>query len=130
VKLEAPAGIVIETPAVWIPAERQLLWRVHATQPGAYELTFQAGSETVTKSAVSTGAVARRSPFRVKGFVDQLLYPAEPPLPSASAFDKITLGYPEADVSLLGFELHWMIWFFLLSLVFAFALKGVFGVTI
>jgi hypothetical protein len=38
--------------------------------------------------------------------------------------------YPAADVDVFGFRLNWMIPFFGLSLVFAFALKGVFKVTI
>ncbi len=130
VTLTAPAGVELETPAIWLPAANQLAWRLHASQPGSYELQLQAGTETVTKSLVSSEKVVRRSPSRVKGFLDQLLYPAEEPLPAASPIDHISLAYAETDVDILGFKLHWMIWFFILSLVFAFALKGVFDVTI
>ena len=31
---------------------------------------------------------------------------------------------------MFGFSLHWMIWFFILSIVFAFALRKPMGVTI
>lgn len=129
--LEAPAGVKVETPAVWSPSEKELAWRVVAERAGSYELKLQAGGEPLTKSAVSSDRIVRRSPIRVAPtFLDQLLYPAEDPLPAASPIESITLGYPEAEVSLLGWETHWIIAFLILTIVFAFALKGLFGVTI
>ncbi len=85
----------------------------------------------VTKSLTVSRAVVRRSPERVAaGFWDELLYPAEAPLPSTAPFRTIRVTYPEAGVDIFGFRLHWMIPFFALSIVFAFALRGVFKVTI
>ena len=73
----------------------------------------------------------RLSPVRVDpGFLSQLLYPAEPPLPPGSPVRAIHVSYPEREVSVLGYGLHWMIPFFALSIAFAFALRGVFKVTI
>lgn len=131
VALQAPAGLKIETPPVWSPSEKEIAWRVVAERPGSYELTLDVGGTPLTKTAVSSRGVVRRSPIRVApAFFDQLLYPAEDPLPAASPVESITLGYPEAEVSLLGFGMHWIIAFFILTVVFAFALKGLFGVTI
>lgn len=131
VTLQAPAGFTVETPAVWSPSEKELVWRVVAERPGSYELKLQAGGEPLAKSSVSSGQVVRRSPIRVgTSFFDQLLYPAEDPVPAASAVESITLGYPEAEVSLFGWHTHWIIAFLILTIIFAFALKGLFGVTI
>ena len=44
--------------------------------------------------------------------------------------EKLAAAYPEAEIDVFGFSLHWLIVFFVLSIVFAFSLKGVFGVTI
>ncbi len=130
VTLTTPSGIRIETPSVWAGEQHQLAWRVAATGPGSFDLAVKAGNETLTKTAVSSNEVTRRSPIRVApSFLDQLLYPAEAPIASASAVRTIELGYPEADVSLFGWKTHWMIAFFILTMVFAFALKGFFGVT-
>jgi Phosphoenolpyruvate phosphomutase len=41
-----------------------------------------------------------------------------------------SVQYPEATVSLLGWRVHWMVAFFVLSIVFAFALRGRFGVVL
>jgi hypothetical protein len=94
-------------------------------------LTIHVDGETQVKSAVVSDAVVRRSPIRVSpGFVDQLLYPAEDPLPPGGAIRSISLAYPERNVWFLGWDLHWLIVLFALSIAFAFLLRGPFGVTI
>ena len=73
----------------------------------------------------------RLSPERVdSGFLSQLLYPAERPLPAGSPVRAVRISYPEREVSVLGFRMYWMIPFFALSIAFAFALRGPFKVTI
>ncbi len=131
-RLEAPSGIVVEGPALWMPSTHELAWRVRAEREGDYELTLTAaGAPAMTKSLRVSHAIVRRSPLRVAGgFWDQLLYPAESPLPSSSPFRAIHVTYPAVDVDVFGLRMNWMIPFFVLSLVFAFALKGVFKVTI
>ena len=42
----------------------------------------------------------------------------------------VRLSYPGREVEVLGYGMHWMIPFFALSIAFAFALRGVFKVTI
>jgi hypothetical protein len=129
--LEAPAGLRIEAGPVWIPSRRELAWRIAAERPGEYELTLRLGGETMTKTVASTAAMVRRSPVRTdRALLRQLLYPAEPPLPAASAVSAIRLGYPEAGVPFLFWEVPWWLLFLLLTFVFAYALKGLFGVTI
>ena len=58
--------------------------------------------------------------------------PSEPPLPSDGAIQRITIAYPEATISLLGWSWEWsfawMVVFFVLTMVFAFALKKPMGV--
>ena len=73
----------------------------------------------------------RRSPVRLEpAFLNQLLYPAEPPLPGDGAVTSISLAYPERDIPVFGLELHWMIVYFALSMIFAFALRKRFNVTL
>ena len=42
--------------------------------------------------------------------------------------EAVTVGYAERSVGLAGFESHWLVVFFILSIVLAFALKSRFGV--
>lgn len=132
IDLTVPEGLEIEQGPVWIPSERELVWRMAAREQGSYELGFQLDGTSYTKSVVVADHVVRRSPVRVKGFWDQLIYPAEAPLPAGSPIDQISVDYPGADLGIVneGSEWLWMIVFFLLSVVFAFALRKPLGVTI
>ena len=130
-ELDLPAGLRAETEAVWIKAESQVLWRLVAEREGDYEVGLDVAGARLTKTARVTPSAVRLSPVRVdRGFVSQLLYPAEPPLPSGSPVRAVRLSYPEREVSVLGYRMHWMIPFFALSIAFAFALRGLFKVTI
>lgn len=129
--LEVPPGIRLETPGVWIPTESEMVWRIAAESPGDYELRVRIGSGTESKSLRVSDEVVRLSPARLEPtFVNQLLYPAEPPLPGGSPLRSIAVTYQGRDVGLFGIEGHWVISFFILTIVFAFALRGWMGVTI
>jgi hypothetical protein len=129
--LEVPDGLRAETEAVWIEAESQVLWRLVAEREGDYELGLDVAGTRLTKTVRVTARTVRLSPERVDpGFLSQLLYPAEPPLPSGSPIRAVHLSYSGREVSVLGYGMHWMIPFFALSIAFAFALRGLFKVTI
>ena len=125
-----PEGLQLDDLAVWIPTLGEMAWRLTADAPGDYELEIRNGAESATKTVRVTDSVVRRSPFKVRGFLNELIYPAEASLPKDGTIEAITVTYPEANVDVFGFELHWMIVYFVLSIVFAFILRGPFGVTI
>lgn len=129
--LEAPAGIRIETPAVWIPSLREAVWRIVVDTPGDYELTVRAGGGSLTKTITTARGVVRRSPVRPEArLLDQLLYPAERPLAGSPGIRSITVTYPAGAIGVLGWEVHWLIVFFVLSTIFAFALRAPFKVVL
>lgn len=129
-RLEAPPGVEVETPTLWIPAERELAWRLRAREWGDYELKIRLGDQEYTKTAQVSSQVRRRSPERLApGLWNELIYPAEPPLPKESPLDSIALGYREDSVSVFGWDLNWLVVFVLASVAFAFALRGRMGVT-
>lgn len=131
-EVDLPDGLSLREPAVWIPSLGEMAWRLTAEASGDYELEIQNGTASATKTVRVRDNVVRRSPNRVRGFLNELLYPAEPALPRDGPIESITVTYPEAEVSVgvFGLEMHWMIIYFVLSMVFAFALRGPFGVTI
>jgi hypothetical protein len=140
VELEVPAGVAVETPAVWQPAERTLTWRLRVDEPGNHALRVVAGGQSFDKMLTDDGRrVVRRSPLRPgRSFVDKLLYPAEPALPGDAAVDSIAVTLADNEIAIPGgWTLGtlagvpaWMTIFFVLSLVFAFALRKPFGVQI
>jgi hypothetical protein len=128
--LEAPAGLSVETPAVWIPALREAGWRIRADEPGSYDVVVGVGEERLTKSVRVSGGGGVRSPERPSGFLRQVVYPSEAPLPGGSRVESIRVSYRTADISLLGWRTNWMIAFFILTMIFAYALARPMGVKI
>ena len=133
VTVDVPPGLSLATPAMWVPALGELNWELAADAPGDYELAFTIGGATATKAIRVTDRVVRLSPERPpRAFVDQLEWPSEPPLPPEGPIRRITVDYPEGSVGLLGWSWQWafawMVVFFVLTMVFAFALKGRMGV--
>jgi uncharacterized membrane protein (DUF106 family) len=129
--LEVPAGLRVETPAVWVAEQGELAWRIRAERPGTYEVRVTVGDRVDTKRIVVSDATTRRSPIRVdSGWLAQLLSPWETPLPDTSPVRSIAVTYPERDIDVFGWGIHWLIVFFVLVIVFAYMLRGLFGVTI
>jgi hypothetical protein len=129
--LDVPEGLRLETPAVWIPSRGELAWRIVAENWGAYEIGVELGGETWTKSVRVSDDVVRRSPVRVgPAFLEMILYPAEDPLAADSPIESITLSYPEDGTILFVPRKYWMVTWIILIILFAFALKSRFDVTI
>ena len=64
------------------------------------------------------------------GMLDTLLYPGEPPIPAGHVIEAIEVGYPPLGLTVLGFDVDWLIGFLLLSMAFGFACKGALGVEV
>jgi hypothetical protein len=132
VNLEPPPQIVIETPPLRIEDEAEIDWRVKAKENGLGRLTLVVGSETIVKDvAVGTKLLSKISTLRVgRNVLDQVFNPGERPLPSGSIVRSVELKYPEARMDLFGRRIHWLVVYFVLSIIFGFAFKGVFKVEI
>ena len=130
-RLEVPAGIRADTDAVWFPGAQDVIWRITPEAGGEHELRLHIGGQTITKRVRVSSRVARRSPQRLEpGVINEILYPAEPPLPANGPVTAVTIPYPERDIDVFGWRLNWLVVFFALSILFAFALRKPFGVTL
>jgi uncharacterized membrane protein (DUF106 family) len=131
-QLQPSPAFVEEVPALRIEEENEIDWRLSFTESGTHSLILLVGDERLEKSVtVGDGRIQRLSPLRVRRNVFQeLLYPAEPPLPQDSPVIAIEVIYATQGLDLFGFSIHWLIAFFVLSVIFGFSFKGVFGVDI
>jgi uncharacterized membrane protein (DUF106 family) len=127
--LEVPKEIRVLTAGAWFPATQEIIWRVTADLPGEYVLNAKFDGRTFTKTVDATDRVVRRSPVRVAaGFMNQVRYPAEPPLPDGAIVTSISVGYPSRSIRVLRWDLPWVIVYLVLSMAFAVALRKPFGV--
>ncbi len=131
VSLEADSGIEVESPLLWSPSAREADWRIAAWQPGDHELRVRIGGEVFAKRVRVTEEVVRLAPVRPSNrLVDQLFNPVERPLPGDAPIESITVTYPEARVGFLFWEAHWLVVFFILTILAALVLQRPFKVTL
>lgn len=131
-ELEAPPGLEITSPAVRIPDEHEVVWRIRAVAGGAHRLRLRTGGRTIEKSvAVGGRPLTRVAAVASRGsFAKRLLHPGEPPLPDGTAVRTVEVLYRAGSLSAFGFRVHWLVAYLVLSIAFGFALKGVFKVEI
>lgn len=130
--LEVPEGLEVEQGPMWASPLNELSWRIRPVEPGEYKVVVTLDGASFEKQiSVGEGPILRRSPVRPSpSFVDQLLYPAEAPLPASAPITSIGLTYPPATGG-IGWpsELAWMVVFLVVSMIAAFAFRKPFGVT-
>jgi len=132
VVLRPSSGLEIETLPVRIRDVGEIDWRFSGTEEGIHTFTLVIGEETIEKKVfVGQKHLTRISPVRTgKGFLQELLYPVEPPIRGSSAVRSVEIQYPPGRMDLFGWKIHWLVVFFVLSIAFGFAFKGVLKVEI
>jgi hypothetical protein len=132
VSLKAPSGVSVETPPVRVPPLMELSWRIRAEEPGRHELLLTADGEAALDKELVVGEHWGSTSTRRTGesMLDKLLYPGEAPIPSSHVIQSIEVTYPPLAVRAFGWNINWIFLFFVLSIVFGYAFKGVIGVEI
>lgn len=129
--LEAPSAVRIDTPAVWLPAAREVVWRVTPVGEGDHLLQVHLGDQVFSKTLRVSTAVGRRSPIRLDGSMwDRILNPSEDPLPGDGVVTSIAVGYRQRDIRVLGWDTDWLVAYVGLTMVFMIALRRPFGVVL
>ena len=128
-KLVVPKGLRVETPPLRIPALNEVDWRVRGERPGRYEVQVLVGDQNGEKAVTVSRGWARLTRVVGRGFWHDLYDPGE--LPSMGPqFESIAVGYQPASLPLGRWHVHWLVAFFILSIAFGFALKGVLRVEV
>jgi hypothetical protein len=129
--LEAPSAIGVDTPAVWFPAAREVLWRITPKMEGEYSLEVHLGDQVFSKTLRVSNRVGRRSPLRLAGGMwDQVLYPSEDPLPDDGVLKAISVQYAPRAIRILGWDTSWLVAYVALTMAFMLALRRPFGVVL
>ena len=132
IDIQPSSGLVIETPPLRIQETQEINWRFSAIQAGLQQFAVTIDGATVSKKvAVAQKPFSKISPLKPgKKFLDQALYPTESPVQGQIPIQKIEIQYPAKNMNLFGWKIHWIIVYFVLSIIFGFAFKGVFKVQI
>jgi hypothetical protein len=129
--LELPAGLATTAPAVHVPEENEVVWRVVAEREGTFVVNVQTPAQASTKQIVVGSGLPRLSTVRLRGpWWKRLLYSAEPALPENNLVHTIEVQYPSRDIAFAGLEWNWIWLFFVLSLAAGFLFKSILGIEI
>jgi uncharacterized membrane protein (DUF106 family) len=131
ISLDLPAEIGMTAPAVHVPAGNEVVWRLVASRDGDYEIKIVAGAERVTKRVCVSSELARVSAVRLRGhFWERLFTSGESALPANSTVESIAINYPERNIEIAGYEINWILLFFVLSMIAGYLFKELLGIQI
>lgn len=129
--LELPAELSTNAPAVHVPAENEIVWRVVADREGSFVVNVRTSAQTSTKQVVVGHGMPRLSGIRLRGpWWKRVLYSAEPALPARNFVQAIEVQYPSREIAFAGFEWNWIWLFFVVSLAAGFLFKSILGIEI
>ena len=126
ITIEPDKGLMIETPPLVIPDEREINWRIRANKLGKHHLTLGVAGHAIKKVVVvSDKRLSRVSRRKVNSrlFGQVFLNPGEKPIAQNSFVERIEVNYPSRSIQILGWKTHWLIVFFVLIILFVFGLK-------
>jgi uncharacterized membrane protein (DUF106 family) len=126
VTLEPSPGVRVEAGPV--PGGGELVWRVRAGEPGRHLLRFNVAGTTLEKELVVGDGFQRVSAERLGShWTSQILHPTERLLPHGSPVASIEIAYAGVHSYIYGAN-WWILYFFVVSMVFALLFKPVFKV--
>ncbi len=126
IRLEPNPGVAIEAGPV--PGNGELVWRLRAIAPGRHTLRVKLREIEVNKELVVGKPLERVSAERSKyDWITQIFNPVEPVLPSACPVSSVSVHYGAAHSYIYGAN-WWILYFFVVSMVFALLFRRVFNV--
>jgi len=124
-----PAAQTIIGP-VRIFTKKEIFWKIKPVEDGNYNLIFHIGDRRYEKQlAIGEGFMRLSSKRPGADFANILLYPLEKPFTSDSPVRSISIDYPERDSRINGTD-WWIVYFFVVSMIFAFMFKPLLKVRI
>ncbi len=114
---------------VYVDALGEVDWKLRALQKGKTDIAISVDGVTFRKDlVVGNGLLALSNKKMAASSLAHFIYPVEKLLAPRAPLTSISIQYPARGISLLGFETHWLVWYLVLTMIIALALKNRFGV--
>jgi hypothetical protein len=116
---------------VRVTSAREVCWSLRAQQPGYHRLQFRINGETIEKELAVGRSVMRVSPIRTDRVwsKDLIEHPREKPFDGDSVVKSISIEYPARHSWTSGTD-YWVGYWFVVSLIAGFCLRGALGVNL
>lgn len=132
INIEAGDGLNIDTPALRMPEDNEISWRISADKPGRHFIKIDTGEHLLYKNIiVSDKKIVKLTPKIVLiPFLYKFLYPGNKSLTSDSHIRQIEVDYKARTIDFLGMEMHWLVLFTIFTIVFGLTFRKLMGVRI
>jgi hypothetical protein len=130
VQLVGPASVHASVGPVRVPKKGLVCWNITVSEPGRHDLTFMVDDQPFHKElAVGNGfqPTSIKRPSLSVG--DMLLHPREAPFADSSPVRSIEIDFPDRKSWTSGTD-WWLVYWFAVSMVAAFAVKPLLNVNI
>ena len=120
--------MAVEGPPVRVVDAREVSWRIRPKSECSGELRFTVYGQSVAEP-IEAGARRRYVPGRSVGpALEAIWHPAK--RVRAAGVEWIEVRYPDRALTVFGWGVNWLVWFFAVSMLAALLLKNRFGVVI
>ncbi|MFH2107438.1 MAG: hypothetical protein ABII93_02105 [Chrysiogenia bacterium] len=114
---------------VFIPALREVDWKLKAGKSGSTTIAINVDGVTVSKNLViGKNMPALSNKKMAASALDHFIYPAEKLLAAPTSLKYLSIRYPARSISFLGLRTHWLVYYLVFTMIIALALKNRFGV--
>jgi uncharacterized membrane protein (DUF106 family) len=108
---------------VHVPSKNEIYWQIKPLSKGAHQLVFKVGNQTFEKQVAVGEGFMRVSAVRPgPNWSEIILHPAEKPFNSESPVYSISVDYPDRVSRTSGAD-WWLVYFFIVSMLFALLFK-------
>jgi hypothetical protein len=128
VSVAAPVGFRVTAPPLFIVADGTLSLRLGGAPPGARELALGGGHGLGAKRLSADPASAAVSVERARGPADLLAFGNEPALDADDGVERIVVTHATAAQTWLGLAMPWWLYWLIVSMVTALALRKPMGI--
>ena len=125
-------GLDIDTPALRIPEDNEVSWRISAEKSGRYNIKINIDNNVLYKNIiVADDKVVRLTPkIILNSGLYKFLYPSNKSLTADTGVQEIAVDYKPRTVDFFGVDMHWLVLFCLLTIVFGLVFKKLLRVRI
>ena len=114
---------------VYIPALREIDWKLKAIETGSTAIVLRIDGTTVEKNLVIGKKMPALSNEKLAASsLAHFIYPVEKLLEPGTRLSSIAIRYPSRRIAFLGLHGHWLVYYLVLTMIIALALKNKFGV--
>jgi len=115
---------------VRVPLKNMVCWQLRAKHAGHHQLSIAAPSQAVVKQvSVGDGFMPTSLKRPAWDWAEMLLHPRELPFAPDASIQSIEIDFPERDSWTSGTD-YWIVYWFIVSMLAAFAIKPLVGVNL